>query len=362
MRSISLALIIGLGFCTNLFAQVTEEEEEDFDQYGEVEYTGKKAKTYANAKITGLSPQRFATIGFETQLGFDARFSDIGSFPVDGDLPPTNENVRFNSISGMRLYANIPVISTVKGIWQMGLNYAKYNFVAQEPMATVVRPLGDPLQSNGLQTAGLFSTFYKPLNATTFLLFQGQVDLSGDYSLSNIQPLKFARYSAAALWGKRPSDRKQWAIGMSRTYRVGAMNYIPVVMFNYTNKANKWGTEILFPARGHVRRTFNSKSLLLMGYELEGQSYRIESLSTPNNSFEIRRGELKPRLEYQRQLIGYFWASAQAGVRLNYSFDADFLPDGKEFFRGFFGDQPFAMRNTLSPTPYFNLSISFVSP
>jgi hypothetical protein len=99
-----------------------------------------------------------------------------------------------------------------------------------------------------------------------------------------------------------------------------------------------------------------------MGYELEGNSYRLEDFSTAANSFELRRSELRPRIEFQKKLTGFFWVSAQAGFRLNYSFDADNLPNGKDFFRGFTGQQPFAAFSSMTPAPYINFGIHFVSP
>jgi hypothetical protein len=141
------------------------------------------------------------------------------------------------------------------------------------------------------------------------------------------------------------------------------MNYIPVFMFNYTSANRKWGTEILFPARAHYRRTFSPRSLLLAGYELEGGSYRLGSFSNANRSLEIRRGELRARLEYQRQLMGFVWVSAQVGWRYDWSFNADYLDNnGREFFRGFTGSQKYAMLNSLSNPLYFNIGFHLVSP
>ncbi|MGF1637597.1 MAG: hypothetical protein ACFCUU_11040, partial [Cyclobacteriaceae bacterium] len=225
----------------------------------------------------------------------------------------------------------------------------------------------EQLDGRSLHTAGLFTTVFKPLDETNFLLFQGQADLSGDYSFSNLGD-QFFRYSAAALYGRRPHDRLQWAIGLSRTYRVGAPNYIPVALYNYTAPNRKWGIEALLPARAFYRYSLSSTNLILAGFELEGGSYRIDQLSNPTpgeiSSFEIRRGEIKARVEYQRQLVGFFWWSVQGGVRLDYSYDADYLDNGNETLRvfGLFGDDPFSMRNALGAAPYFNFSISFVSP
>lgn len=358
------------------FAQVVDEDddEEDWDAYSEVEYSGTKSKTYANAKIVGLSPQRFVTIGYEQQMPYLARFSQIrrDGFPFDGDLDEAidenfGEDGRVRYTGGLRINANIPIISTNKVIWQLGANYMQSAYRFSDDTQASTGGLIDQLDGRSLHTSGLFSTLYKPLNETTFLLFQGQTDMSGDYNFSNLGD-QFFRYSAAALFGKRPHDRLQWALGMSRTYRVGAPNYIPVAMYNFTSKNRKWGIEALLPARAHYRYNFSGTSLMLAGFELEGGSYRMGGLSNPSanqvSSFEIRRGEIKTRVEYQRQLTGFFWWSAQAGVRLAYSYDADYLDKGRETLRvfGLLGDAPFSMRNSLAPAPYFNVSISFVSP
>ena len=104
--------------------------------------------------------------------------------------------------------------------------------------------------------------------------------------------------------------------------------------------------------------------MLFAGFELEGQSYRINGVSETlnNQSLEIRRGEMRWRAMWQRQLSGFVWLQAQAGYRINWSYNADALPGGDEFFRGFFGNQEYAMLNTLTNPFYANISINLVSP
>ena len=377
-------LLLSFFFVLPSIAQVEEGEEEgqeeqveeeiDWDAYGAVEYAGEESKTFANAKIVGLSPARFVTIGYEQQLPYDFRYSTIqpGGYPYDEDGQQAidnnlSEEGTIGYTGGLRVKANIPVISRNAYIWQLGFNYMQSAYRFSDDNTPVAGGLREQLDGRSLHTTGLFTTFYKPLNATSFLLFQGQADVSGDYDFSNIGD-QYLRYSAAVLYGKRPHDRLQWAVGLSRTYRVGAPNYVPVLLYNFTSENRKWGIEALLPARAHYRYNFSKTSLLLAGFELEGGSYRIAGLSNPNggqtSSFEIRRGEIKARLEYQRKLVGFFWWSVQAGVRIDYSYDADYLDNGNETLRvfGIVGDDPFSMRNSLGPAPYFNVSISFVSP
>ncbi|MDB4105055.1 glycosyltransferase family 39 protein [Salibacteraceae bacterium] len=130
------------------------------------------------------------------------------------------------------------------------------------------------------------------------------------------------------------------------------------------------GTEILFPARGHLRYTLNPRNMIFVRFELEGNSYRVGNQNSAfldpfdgkKDELEIRRSELRFRFIYERQLIGFFWLSAQAGYRVNYSYNIDEVPNGTDFYRGFFGDQPLAVQNTLGNPFYFNVSINLVSP
>ena len=337
-------------------------DEEDYSEYDNLGFADQAAKRYCNPKIFDLSPNRFISIGWDWQNGYRGNFSAIGEY-ADGETPSAAETAEFRSTNGFRFSANIPVISKNSLVWQMGANFWNMNYTgsvtSENPDAA---PLASRLMTRGLVTSGINTTVFKPLGEKQFLLIQGSADLSGDYSFTEFQSLRYLRYSGALIWGKRPHDRLQWGIGAARTYRVGEMNYIPVVLYNWTAPNRKWGTEILFPARAHVRRTFNARSLLLAGYELEGQSYRISSLSD-DRSLEIRRGEMRARLEYQRQLRGFVWVAFQVGYRHNLSFNSDYLPnDGQEFFRGFFGDQRYTMINTLTNALYFNLSFNLVSP
>jgi len=361
-------LTVLLGFSWATQAQVEAEEEDDID-YGAVELVdGGRSKTFANSRISGTSPQRFVNVGWDVQAPYDMTFSPIGSFAEDSAFAVGQQATgRAQYTGGFRFNANIPVISRNNLVWQMGATYwdTRYNIsnIAGDSLATGKQVL-NALNENGIRTGGINTTIYKPFDEYQFILVQASADMSGDYGLGLQREV---RTSVAVLWGKRPNDRKQWAVGLSRTYRVGAMNYIPIFLYNWTASNRKWGVEALLPARGAVRYNINRKSLLLAGFELEGQSYRLNALSETlyaanNGSLEIRRGELRPRLEYMRQLTGYFWLGVQAGYRLNFSYHADQLPSGKEFFRGFVGDQKFAMLNSIGNAPYAQITINFVSP
>lgn len=337
-------------------------EEEDYSIYENATFAETGAKRYCSPKILDISPLRFVSLGWDVQLPYDATFSPLGEYPPDSDAPD-GETGQVEYTGGLRFQANIPVVARNSVVWQLGANYWDVRYRISDIRADAGSAgLLQRLDERGLRTLGLNTTVFKPLGEKQFLLFQGSADLNGDYTWSDFQSLRYLRYSVAALWGRRPNDRKMWGVGISRTYRAGEMNYFPVVMFNWTAPNRRWGVEMLLPARGHVRRTFSPRSILLVGYELEGQSYHISNLSTEDRSFEIRRGELRARAEYLRQLSGFIWLSAQAGWRYNWTYNADYLDDNREFFRGFFGDQKYAMLNSLGNPLYFSLGICLVSP
>lgn len=347
-----------------------EEDEEDYSMYDNLDFADGEAKRFCSSKIKGLSPAKLISIGYDVQ---GAQTLTAGSFAGPADAfgqslvlsPAETRNIEFSH--GLRVAANIPVISRNNIIVQLGANHWSHAYEYSEPATTVLPvDLHQVLEQDGLQTTGINTTVFKPFNEKSFVIFQGSMDVNGNYSWSNFQSPRYATYSAALIWGQRPSDNKQWGVGLSRTYRAGELNYIPVFLFNWTSTGGKWGTELLLPARGHVRYTFNPRSMLFAGFELEGQSYRLNNNSNVDwygtDFVELRRSELRFRLVYERSIYNFIWISAQAGYRVNYLFDLDQLDGGDEFFRGFFGDQPYFALNELSNTPYFNISINLVSP
>lgn len=333
--------------------------EEDFSQYDNFDFAEQGAKRFCTPKVFDLSPAKLITVGYDYQTAFDMDYSSFTENNPELSAPEGGQ--RFSGAGGLRLGANIPVISKTNIVWQMGFNFWRVNYTATDQ--TPNSPVVGSLAQNGLTTAGLQTTVFKPLNDKRFIIAQANADLNGDYDLSDILPLKYTRYSAAVLYGVKTSDRKMIAFGVSRTYRVGEINYIPVMLLNWTAPSRKWGVEMLAPARAQIRKNITPRHLLFVGYELEGNSYRMFN---PGNAllkgYELRRSELRFRVMYEQSLYKFIWLSVQAGYRHDYSFNVDQFENDNEFFRGFFGDQPYAMENQLTGSFYTFISINLVSP
>ena len=355
---------------TPILAQTETESTDSYDDidwslYDDLGFEDESIKRYANAKIEGLSPAKLISFGYDFQSPYTITPGDLTL--GDGTIIEGGEALQVNSTAGIRAGFNLPVVSQTNLVWQMGANYWNTSYNYAEAPTSADNPLHQTLSEHGLRTSGVNTTIYKPLDEEQFILFQGSADMSGTYG-SSLIPAQYLKYSAAVLWGKRPTEKKQWAVGVARTYRVGELNYIPVILYNKTSANNKWGTEALFPARVHVRRTINPRNMVFLGYELQGQSFRmyenLPGFDIRDEDLEIRRGEIRVRAIYEFSLKNFIWMSVQAGYRINYRYDVDRLVSGPDIYRAFgLLDSPdYAQLNALTNPFYVNVSVNLVSP
>lgn len=294
-------------------------------------------KTYCTQKVNYLSPTRFISLGYESVSNF--HFSTV-------DAQGTKDS-HVNKFGGLRLALNAPVISRSNLIVSMGLSFWNTAIDFKNPERS---PLFGSLGS--LNSTGLNTTIFKPLNNKNFLIIQASGDVNGNYQKFDEINSKGLTYSAAAIYGWKKDDNMMWGVGVSRTYRAGQLIHVPTILYNKTfNK--KWGVEAILPAKANLRRNFSPNSFVMFGYEIEGNTYYLGKVN--NTETYLRRGELKPRLTFEKKLVGFFWVSAQAGWRYNYRFDAfknqNSVKDEKPIFT-----------NTLGNPFYFNVSLNFVSP
>lgn len=354
MRKFLIVLVAA--FATNAFAQVKVdtskvEEEEDYSQYADVETTTSTVKRYCSQKIVGLSPAKLISIGFDF-VGTNGLTSDtIGAF-FDRQSSISNN-------TGFRFAANFPVISNNKVILNLGVNYLDFKY-SMADASNYLNPLNNSLAKYGLRSYGANATLFKPINEKRFIIAQFSFDANSSSHIDefNANSLKL---SGALIYGIKPHERRQYGFGITRTYRGGGINYLPVVLYNYTFVNKKWGIEMLLPARANVRYTFNARNMLFAGFEVEGNSYALSKLKKEYNlsysNLQLHRSEIRPRITYEFSLYKFFWLSLQAGYRLNYKFNVDEGDNYKTI-----SDKPYVMENKLTGSYYFNISLNLVSP
>lgn len=316
-------------------------------------------RSYCNNSVSGLSPTKILSLGFD----YVAPYSFNSDLDFDGgDTSSYKRNTAYNG--GLRFSGNIPIVSRTQWLLNFGFNYWRSGYKFKDtPSAFDL--YGNRLQSRGLNNLGLSLTLFKPLNEKHFIIVMAQGEVSGDYSFKEMfNRFQYTKGSYTALFGWKKKETKLFAVGLSRTWRGGEPLPIPVILWNQTFNS-RWGIELLLPARGAVRYNFSPRSLLLLGYELEGTSYNMQfnymdnpmGFVTPppfNKKFEMRRSEIRARLTWEKQLLGFIWLSVQAGVRVNYR-NAVAFDNNQD--RG-----NFVISNKVATSPYGIISINLVTP
>ncbi len=332
-------------------AQTAPADDLNFEEFGDAD--DRKIKTYCTQKVLYLSPTKLISVGYEQQGRLPLTSAFV--YPVVGSAPdniPRQTNRTFNSYGGIRLALNTPVISRSNFILNLGLTYWNTRSVVAASKQTA---LWEGLQP-GIRSTGLSLTAYKPLDNRHFLLLQANADANGTYRTFNDFDTKALTLSGTAVYGWKRDDNFMWGLGITRTYRGGNLLHIPVLLYNRTFSP-KWGVEAIFPARANLRRSFGTNSLLLLGYELEGNVYYLGRANTATHQSDLflRRSEIKPRITYERKLAGFVWLSVQAGMAVNWRFNVFSTQNPAR------SETP-VFTNTLANAPYCNVSINLVSP
>ncbi len=343
MKKFYLYFVIFLLTATNLYAQEAEEE------YDPSLYEAEKVKSFCNNKIINLSPANLLSISYDAVLPFNMESAGNGK----------KSNTPMGLNHGLRIETNYPVISKSNIIVNLYANYWQSNYTSSASFAEENQSLARSLNQHPLRSAVVGALIFKPINEKKFVLLQVEPSLNGNYNFGDLSPnLGKIKYSLSALYGWKFNENTNFAVGLTRTYRGGRVLHIPVVMYNKTFN-ERWGTELLLPARGAVRYNFSVKSLLLFGYELEGQSYLLQSSTSaplnnfmPNNELELRKSEIRARVQLRKSITDFIWLDAQIGMRVAYRFDLDSNESS---------NKPI-LENSIGLPLYFRFGIALVSP
>ena len=196
---------------TPVFAQTdgTANDDIDWSLYEDLDFEDESMKRYCSAKIEGLSPAKLISLGYDFQGPYDINAGSMKLLSGDSIQGGTQ---RVNSTEGVRAGFNLPVVSKTNLVWQLGANYWRTAYNYAQDVKSSDNPLHQTLAEHGLRTSGINTTVFKPLDETQFILFQGSADLSGTYG-TNLMPTQYLKYSAALLWGKRPTEKKAMGSG-----------------------------------------------------------------------------------------------------------------------------------------------------
>ena len=323
-------------------AQVDTTDNFDYSKFGEAD----GVKRYCTQKVLNQTPQKIISLSYERSGSFL-----MPGVPLGGMLQAFND-MNVEQVSAIKAQVNIPVISNNKIIWQMGANYWGSNFKIEKPENT---QFTNYLNNHTLTSAGLNTTIFKPLNEKNFLIIQASADVNGLFHTMSSINKNAVTLSGTVIYGWKKSEKNMIGTGIARTYRAGQLIHVPILFWNKTFN-DKWGMELLLPARGFMRYNFSTFNMLQAGFELEGNQFWMQSTNSMlNGEVFIQRGEFKPKVMWDKKLSGFVWFHAEAGMRYNWRFEVMNEYNGKKEAQRYF-------QSRLGNPLYFNIGFNFVSP
>ncbi len=363
-RKLVLAALLLSG---GLYAQEDSTGVEDEFDFSDFELAAEPAKAFCSNKVLGQLPTTLVGL----QYTFQGPHNFTAGNLVDNSSQTIAEENNIQATHGFSFITNLPLISRNNILINANLVYNEQHYRFEDPVGN--HPLTRSID-NGLRSLNTLFTVFKPLNSKNFILGQIAFGLNGNYDFGAFQNVNTLRVPIAALYGWKPNDKLMYAFGISRTYLGGALNYVPIAYYYRTFDNEKWGIEALLPARALLRYRFNTQSVLSFGFNVAGNTYRLNDFSNMAGGIgngpaqmdlmqaqdvELRRSEILLGLNYQRAISGFFWISVETGYRINYSYEVD---EGGDFPRLFGSDDPYFIENDLGNPIYFQIGISYVSP
>lgn len=322
-------------------AQVDTTDNFDYSKFGEAD----GVKRYCTQKVLNQTPQKIISIGFDQYGSFH-----MPGVPLGGMLPAM-QDFHVNQMSALKAQLNIPVISNNKIIWQLGANYWGSKFDIEKPGTNL---FASSLNSHTLTSAGINTTIFKPLNEKNFFIIQASADVNGIFHNTSAINKDALTLSGTVIYGWKKSEKNMIGTGIARTFRAGQLIHVPVLFWNKTFN-DKWGMELLLPARGFMRYNFSTFNMLQAGFELEGNQFWMPLSNAKNGEVFIQRGEFKPKVMWDKKLSGFVWFHAEAGMRYNYRFEVMNVKNGKKEAQRYF-------ESRLGNPLFFNIGFNFVSP
>ncbi len=290
-RKIACLLIAGL-YCVILPAQTPV----------------KKPVFYCNPLVVGSIPKKALSLQLEVQSGFDNRVLS----PVHFGHQSLQQ--RISHVQGLRLGYNKNLVMKPKLYVSMDLGYWYSRFDVSNPGTDLYSQL---LDQSAFHSFTASANIFKPLDQRHFLLLNVSAEFNGNgQSFRNGPGFSNLFAGGALIYGWKKGVSSMTGIGLLRAYRFGRVVHLPAFLMNRSfNK--KWGIEMLLPARAALRYAPDDKNLFTAGYDLEGAQFHFGAPGTAFHDSYWQRGEIRPRIGYERAIHKNWRVSFNTGVRIN---------------------------------------------
>jgi hypothetical protein len=317
----------------------------NYNIYAQEIFSWSKETGYCTPSVVGLPRPKAFVFQYELQPKYK-----ITSTVKDGNFQNTEGEINRNRRLDFRL--RFPIINKSSLTIAAGLKYSREEFRFDN------YPTGskfyDNLENRDLKSIGAHLYVVKPTKSNKYFILRAGLDFNGDYPSDEAKAGEFLKFSIAPLIGWKKNDNLSYAVGFSYGYAFGRPLIYPVVSYNKNFNCH-WGIESLLPVSLKVRYTKNEKNYFYGGFELKGNSYRLDD---PDSIFigdklHLFHSELRFTVTYERELHDWLWFGIEAGARHNLTFNVTNGPKA---------NSDVILKNKLSGAGLINGSIFIVPP
>lgn len=266
-----------------------------------------------------------------------------------------NAQSEFERAKSLEFKLKIPIVlkRRTKVITGLKYRYEEYQFKNPELLDY---PLYENLENKHLNAVSLDFYLVRSLKNYHFFLSKVGLQLNGDFSRDSSLPFtRFIKYTASGLYGWKKDSYNAYGFGVYLSYTFGRPRIYPAFLWNKSINP-KWGIEALLPANFYLKHNFSDKSILLGGFDVDGDSYHIVIDSPPLssiNTLELRRSDIRLLLTYEQEIYDFLWFSVSGGYRFNINFN---LSENNDF------SNDFILKNNIENSPFVTLSLFAVPP
>ncbi len=268
----------------------------------------KKPAVFCNPLVVGSVPKKALSLQFEIQSGFDNK---LVQYTHAGGVP---QQQRISHVQGLRLGYNKNLVMKPRLYVSMDLGYWYSRFDLSNPGMDLYSQL---LDQSAFHSFTASANIFKPLDQRHFLLLNVSTEFNGNgQSFRNGPGFSNLFAGGALIYGWKKGVSSMTGMGVLRAYRFGRVIHLPAFLMNRSfNK--KWGIEMLLPARAALRYAPDDKNLFTAGYDLEGAQFHFGAPGTAFHDSYWQRGEIRPRIGYEKAIHKNWRISFNAGVRIN---------------------------------------------
>lgn len=276
-----------------------------------------------------VDPQEFANpsvIGMGKSKGIVVRYETLPRFGMSSEGKRDeigNAKAKVLRSNRFEFKAYAPLVNHPHFKMVLGGSYFLEEFNFKDP-AVLEYPFHTNLEDKDLRSLEGQLVMLRLINYKNYLMFRVKGELNGDYGkYSDISMGRYLRTSMEAIYGWKKSPYLSYGVGLQLGYTFGRQTIYPAFMYNRTFN-EKWGVEAIFPANVTLRRNLSEKSLLFLGYKIEGAVYNININTPPFNNYEtleLRKSELRGRLRWEREIYDFLWFGLETGYRYTHRFN-----------------------------------------